>query len=321
MNIFDTLKNTIVRRKRVVSFTMAVLMAGMAVFPSVPGSIVSFAALNDGQQQGVTPGTNPDGTVPNGNKPQDIYDTARVYVNNTPLRLEVSKLKTKVGQHEGIAPMDNPAQEENTITYQLSGRVEGSESQLIQKYGSDNIELAYAGNGTYLGYGWKRGTLEYLRYREENRDSFGDSYVELVYNEYGVFSGYAYVTKSLETADDINRYVAGATMTLYDAIEIFRLPDYTKDDRFAGVTVTRNTNGDVTGVYVNKGYAGTKIEYVREETDESKITEDNNQVKRDDNYSYQDEINEKGEATWIAKTVQREDTPILYYSLSDLRIA
>ena len=320
MNIFDTLKNTIVRRKRVVSFTMAVLMAGMAVFPSVPGSIVSFAALNDGQQQGVTPGTNPDGTVPNGNKPQDIYDTARVYVNNTPLRLEVSKLKTKVGQHEGIAPMDNPAQEENTITYQLSGRVEGSESQLIQKYGSDNIELAYAGNGTYLGYGWKRGTLEYLRYREENRDSFGDSYVELVYNEYGVFSGYAYVTKSLETADDINRYVAGATMTLYDAIEIFRLPDYTKDDRFAGVTVTRNTNGDVTGVYVNKGYAGTKIEYVREETDESKITEDNNQVKRDDNYSYQDEINEKGEATWIAKTVQREDTPILYYSLSDLRI-
>lgn len=320
MKILERAKKKIIDGRRPISFMMAMLMAGMSCLPSVPGSMTALAALNEGQQQGNTPVANPDGTIPNGNKPQDVYDTARVYVNNTPIRLEVSKVKTQVGDHEGILPNDTAAPKENTITYRLSGRVEGSESELMQKYGSRNVELAYSGNGSYLGYGWKRGTLEYLQYREKHIDEFMDASVDLIYNEYGVFTGYAYITRKLETADDVNRYVAGATMTLYDAVEIFRMPDYDKDDRFAGVTVERNSNGDVTSVYVNKGYAGTKIEYVREETDESKITEDDNWVKRDDNYTYQDEINEKGEATWIAKTVQREDTPILYYSLSDLHI-
>lgn len=320
MNILHTVKKEIKKGKRPISFAMAMLMAGMTFLPSIPGSMTSMAAANEGQQQGNTPITNPDGTVPNGNKPQDTYDTARVYVNNTPIRLEVSKVKTHIGEHEGIAPKTNSTQKENTITYKFSGRIEGSEADLIQTYGTSNIELAYSGNGTYLGYGWKRGTLEYLKYREQNKDEFGDTSVEIIYNEYGVFSGYAHITKKLETADDVNRYVAGATLTLYDALEIFKAHDYTKDDRFKGVTVTRNSNNDVTGVYVNKGYAGTKIEYVKEKTDESKINPDEDGLIVDDNYTYQDEINDTGESTWIAKTIQREDTPILYYTLNDLQI-
>ena len=323
MNILHNVKNKI-QLKRPASFALAVLMAGMSFFPYLP--ITSYAATNSGLEQGKDPVTNPDGTVPNGNKPQDIYDTARVYVNNTPLRLEVSKVKTHVGDHEGINAEISSANKENTITYKFSGRVEGSEARLIQKYGSDNIELAYSSNGKYLGYGWKRGTKEYLQDREEHCDEFGDTSVELIYNSDNIFSGYAYITKKLETADDANRYVAGATMTLYDAIEIFRYPENTEDDRFQGVTVNRNANESVTGVYVNKGYAGTKIEYVKEKTDESKISTDENGVTRNDNYTYMDEINDhdtdesKGTDTWIAKTVQREDTPILYYHLDDLHI-
>lgn len=331
MKVLHAIRKEIKKAKRPISFTMAMIMAGMSFFPYAPGTITSFAALNESQQQGLTPQTNPDGTIPNGNKPQDRYETARVYVNNTPIRLEVSKIKTPVDDHEGIAPINTEAKQENTITYKLSGRVEGAAAELLQKYGTENIELAYAKNGNYLGYGWKRGTLEYMQYRSEHLEEFGDESFQIMYNEYGIFTGYAYVTRTLETADDTNRYVAGATMTLFDAIEIFRMPDLTEDDRFAGVVVKRNGDGDVTDVYVRKGYAGTKIEYVKEKTDPEKISMDadtddhrhanlDNQVLIDDNYTYQDEINEKGEATWIAKTIQREDTPILFYSLSDLRI-
>ena len=298
--------------KRALSFALAILMAGMSFSPSIP-AITTFADTDE-------PIQNPDGTTPNGNKPQDTTDTARLYVNNTPIRLEVSKVKTQVGDHEGISPNNHSIQMEDTITYKLSGRVEGSQTELMQTYGTDQIELAYSDTGTYLGYGWIRGTYEYLSYRSEHADKFGDLSAELMYNEYGVFTGYAYITKKLETADDANRYVAGAKMTLFDAIEIFRAPDYTQDDRFEGVTVERNSNGDVTNVYVQKGYAGTKIEYVKEETDESKITVDENGRTIDDNYTYQDEINDTGDGVWIAKTIQREDTPILYYSLSDLHI-
>lgn len=50
----------------------------------------------------------------------------------------------------------------------------------------------------------------------------------------GVFEGYAYVTRTLETADDANRYVAGAEMALYDAVEIFRQPEVTRDGEYYG---------------------------------------------------------------------------------------
>ena len=47
-----------------------------------------------------------------------------------------------------------------------------------------------------------------------------DLSVELIKNEYGVFSGYAYITKPLDTTDNKNRYVAGAKLSLFDAIEV-----------------------------------------------------------------------------------------------------
>lgn len=240
----------------------------------------------------------------------DETETARVYVNNTPIRLEVSKIKTHVGDHEGLAPESYEKERlEDTVTYQWSGRLDGSVTHLIQTYGSDNVELAYALNGKYLGYGWRKGTLEYLEQRKKQEQK-NKEIVELQYNEHGIFAGYAYITKKLETTDDENRYVAGAVMTLYDAVEVYKLPSAAGDDRFPGVTIERNSNGDVTNVYVQKGYAGNKVEFVLsngEEADEN-------------SYDQKDEINDKGEGTWIAKTIERNDTPILYYNLNDLII-
>ena len=68
-----------------------------------------------------------------------------------------------------------------------------------------NPDLVYAyRDGKYLGYAWQKGTLEYL----EERKAAGEK-VEIVYS-HGTFAGYGYVTRTLETADDENGYVAGA---------------------------------------------------------------------------------------------------------------
>ena len=66
----------------------------------------------------------------------DTLPTESSYVNDTPLRLQVSKIKTAKGAHEGISPQKTEAAQADTITYQLSGRVEGSEAELMGKYGS-----------------------------------------------------------------------------------------------------------------------------------------------------------------------------------------
>lgn len=268
---------------------------------------------------------NPDQEEKNGNKPQDTIYTEGAYVNDTPLRLQISKVKTAPGEHEGIAPDQTEAEQSNTITYMISGRIDGSESDIIKKYGSDQVEFAYSSAGNYLGYGWKKGTFEYL----SNRQAQGlDETIQIIYNEYGVFDGFAYITRTLETADDTNRYVAGATMALYDAVEIFHDPSitndesyYGEDERFIGVTVVRDEgSNNVTSVYVNKGYAGKQVEYVLQKKDGSKIEIDKYGNIIDRNYNYQDAINDTGDGTWIAKTIQREDTPILFYSLDNLRI-
>ena len=264
---------------------------------------------------------NPDGIIPD-HKPQDTEST---YINDTPLRLQVSKLKTLQGEHEGIAPKNTEAPQENTITYLISGRIDGAEADLMRDYGADYVELAYSSSGTYLGYGWKRGTLEYFLNRQAQ--NLGEE-IQIVYNEYGMFDGFAYITRTLETADDTNRYVAGAAMALYEAVEIFRDPSITRDDsyygedeRFTGVTVVRDSGSNrVTSVYVKKGYAGTKVEYVLQKEDGTKVEIDSYGNVIDDNYHYQDAINDTGDGTWIVKTIQREDTPILFYSLDDLRI-
>lgn len=89
-----------------------------------------------------------------------MEDTARIYVNNTGVSLEVSKVKTPAS-YEGM---------------KVSGRVEGSLSFLEAVYGLENLEPAYNSMGTYQGFGWKKGTLEYL----EERKAAGER-VEIVY--------------------------------------------------------------------------------------------------------------------------------------------
>ncbi|MEX0125450.1 SpaA isopeptide-forming pilin-related protein, partial [Clostridium butyricum] len=205
-------------------------------------------------------------------------DTARIYVGNTPVRLEVSKIKDSA----------------KTVTYQTETRVEGTELELKQRYGAENLEFGYK-NGTYLGYGWFKGTLEALLARKEAGED-----VEPVYFS-GVFAGYGLVSRPLDTADDKNRYAAGAKMALYDAIEIKENGD-SGDYGYDGVEVTRDRNNNVQSIKVKKGYAGSTVEFINKEDQEGSLS------------------GETGEGTWTYQTIDREDTDILFYSLADLTI-
>ena len=207
---------------------------------TVVSPISAYAVTN-------TKPVNPDGTKPNYNKPQDMAsDDQRQYADQA-VRLLVSKIKTAQGAHEGIAPKTTDAKQEDTITYKISGRVEGTIQYLEEKYGTGNVEFAYDSAGHYLGYGWMKGTYEYLLNRK--KAAFPeDLNFDIIYDG-GVFSGYAYVTRKLATAEDANRFVAGANMALYQAIEITRDntitndgKDVGEDHRFNGVEVTRNSD-------------------------------------------------------------------------------
>jgi len=295
---------------------LSFLLAGLMAFSAVAPGLGAYSAY------GVTPDktADNDGSTSNGNKPQDTINTEEVYINDTPIRLQVSKIKTAPGDHEGLNPNTVEATLADTITYKVSGRIEGAEHDLMDRYGEEQIELAYSTSGTYLGYGWLKGTLEYLSQRKAQNV---DEEIDIKYNQLGIFEGYAYVTKTLETADDVNRYVAGATMTLYDAVEIFYDPSagYDMDDKWAGVTVVREPgSNNVQMVYVNKGHAGNRIEYVLQKEDESKVTVDGTGTVVNDNYNYEDAINDEGGGVWIAKAIQREDTPILFYSFDNLHV-
>ena len=171
-----------------------------------------------------------------------IVETARIYVNNTATSLEVSKEKTADLQR----------------SMKISGRVEGTAAYLAEVYGLENLELAYNDSGTYLGFGWKKGTLEYLEKRREAGER-----IEIVYED-GVFQGYGYVTRELETGNHENRYVPGAVMALYEAIEVKETGD-TEDAAFEGVEVIRDKNGNVKSITVKERYAGSRYEYVRTE--------------------------------------------------------
>ena len=178
---------------------------------------------------------------PKGIHPKNVTDTARIYAENTATILEVSKTKTI----------------DTTRGMKVSGRVEGTISELRAQYGLENLDLAYDHAGIYQGFGWKKGTLEIL----EERKHAGER-VELVY-ENGVFQGYGYVTKRLETADHENPYVTGAKLALYDAIRVETTGD-SEDYAFEGVEVTRDRNGNVTDIVVKEGYAGEKLEFSRD---------------------------------------------------------
>lgn len=213
-----------------------------------------------------------------GESSQRLIDTARVYVANTPIRLEVSKIKDSA----------------QTVTYQTETRVEGTELELKQRYGAENLEFAYK-NGTYLGYGWFKGTLETLQARKEAGEE-----VEPVYLN-GVFAGYGLVSRPLDTADDQNHYVAGAKMVLYDAIEIKENGD-SGDYGYDGVEVIRDRNNNVQSMKVKKGYAGNTVEFIKKDDPEGSLA------------------GGTGEGTWTYQTIDREDTDILFYSLADLTV-
>ena len=208
----------------------------------------------------------------------DMADTARIYIGNTPVRLEVSKIKDT----------------DNTVTYRTDTRLTGTELELKQKYGAENLEYAYK-NGTYLGYAWYKGTLEYLESRKAAGEDVNPVYVD------GVFAGYGLISRPLDTADDLNGYVAGAQMALYDAIEIKENGD-SGDYGYDGVEVVRDRNNNVQSVKVKKGYAGTTVEFIREEDEAGSLA------------------GEGGAGTWTYRTIERGDTDILYYSLGDLKV-
>ena len=67
----------------------SVLSAAM-LLSNTAGAMTAYAV-------GPNPPMNPDGTIPNGNKPQDEIRTEGTYINDTPLRLKVSKVKTEQG--------------------------------------------------------------------------------------------------------------------------------------------------------------------------------------------------------------------------------
>ncbi len=236
--------------------------------------------------------TNPDGTKPNGNKPQDKGDVARIYLNNTPIRLEVTKAKP----------------DETTVSYELNGRLEGSITELKGQYGLENLELAYNASGTYLGYGWKKGFLDALKKKQA-----AGEVIEIIYED-GVFTGKAQLEKPLETADDSNRYLPGAVMTLYDAIEVKQNGD-SEDYQFDGVNVERDRYGNVSNIYVQKGFAGTRLRFVLDKTDAAGDGLNDYQ-----NYTFDDQEDDTGTGTWTYKTVEREDTDILFYDLGGLTV-
>ena len=234
---------------------------------------------------------NPDGTKPNGNKPQDRGDVARVSVENIPIRLEVQKKK----------------QEEKEICSELNGRLEGSITELDARFGLENLVLAYNSGGNYLGYGWPKGYLEGL----EARKRAGEK-LELLY-EASVFTGKALLYTVPDTADDMNRYLPGAKLTLYEAIRI--VPNGDGGDRgYAGIQVVRDAYGNVSRIYAKKGYAGEKTIFVKEK--EAGAHPDTGFLA----YAYPDEFDDTGDGIWTAKTVQREDTDLLYYDLGGLSV-
>lgn len=211
----------------------------------------------------------------NDSSPGDSIYVARVNIENAPIKLTVEKLK------ESSASSANTTADK-TVTYKVSGRIDGKLADI-----GGNPEYVYAyENGDYLGYAWKKGTLEYL----EERKAAGEQ-VELVY-EGSAFAGYGYVTRLLDTAEDVNQYVVGATMTLFDAIPLNGSGD-SEDHAYEGLVIERNSMNNVTRMYVEEGYAGEKVEFILDR-DEKKV--------------------------WSAVTVKRPDTDILYYDLDGLEV-
>ena len=200
----------------------------------------------------------------------DTGDVARLYLNNTPIRLEMTKAKP----------------DEDKVKYELNGRLEGSITELKGRYGLENLELACNSSGAYLGYGWKKGFLDALKAKQAAGEK-----IEILYED-GVFTGKAWLEKQLNTAGDTNRYLPGAVMTLYDAIEV-KVNGDSEDFQFDGVNVERDRYGNVMNMYVQKGFAGTQIKFVLDKTEPG-----SDGLTDFEHYTYNDQEDDKGEGTW-----------------------
>lgn len=162
---------------------------------------------------------------------------ARISVENEPIRLSVEKVKET----------EEAAQ---AFVYRVSGRVEGS----LAEIGNDP-ELVYAyKNGDYLGYAWKKGTLEYLTERKKNGEC-----VNLVYDG-NVFSGYAYITRKRSAEEKENPYVVGAKMALFKALELTPSGDF-EDHAYQDLVVKRSDTGVVIEMYVESEVGRSDILY------------------------------------------------------------
>lgn len=199
---------------------------------------------------------------------EKAFDVARIYVENTPVKLKAEKKKRS----------------EDSVICKVSGRIEGS---LAEIGGNPGYEYAYS-RGNYLGYAWKKGTLEYLKAWKDT-----GAQVEIVYQD-GVFAGYGYVTVASRVPEDENPYVAGAMMTLYEGLELQPSGDG-EDHGYQGLVVERGGTGNVIRMYVEEGHAGSRIQFKKKE-------------------------NRQTGGVWDAVTVQRPDTDILYYDLGDLDV-
>ena len=241
----------------------------------------------------------PEGEISeNGNKPQDETDVAKVYIEDAPIKLRFEKVKESDKNNANTTA-------DKTVTYRVSGRVDG---KLADIGGDPDLEYAYL-EGSYQGYAWYKGTLEYLA----SRKAAGED-VDIVYDG-SLFAGYGFVTRTLETADDENGYAAGALVTMSDAIDIYE-SGYTGDHKYKGLNIVRNSTSNVTRMYVEEGYAGWKVDFVPE-------TEDDGSLKR---VSYAAGYTTSGVPVmeegyvWSAKTIKRHDTDILYYDLDGLSV-
>lgn len=222
------------------------------------------------------------------NQPKRKIDFAQIYVENTPIKLRIEKVKPN-----------------GSVSFKIGTRVEGS---LIELSDNPKLEYAYA-NGQYLGYAYERGTLERLKAMKDAGEN-----VEIVY-ENGCFAGYGYVTRTRDTNDDHNPYVVGAKMTLFDAIELTPSGD-TEDHAFEGLQIDRSNTGNIRRMYIKKGYAGKKTELLKETDENGKEILTDYVVGKDKNGN---QITKEG-YVWKEGTVERPDTDILYYDLDSLSV-
>lgn len=197
-----------------------------------------------------------------------------LYVPDAPIKLTVEKVK-----ESSETSADKNA--DKTVTYRYSGRTDGSIAELSDR---DDLIYAYNDAGLYQGYAWKKGTLLYLSGLKKLYENDDDplTEVQIVYSG-DLFAGYGYIKRPLLTADDGNKYVAGAVLTLFEALELKRDEGRTfgkSDYSFKNLTVERNKNSSVKSMKAE----GRDILYYS--FDDLKVTEKRNVSGKEILYGY-----------------------------------